>query len=1104
MSDLYTCLSNPANTNKRLTNSIRVFHKLILGILLLLVCATYSFGATVAGYSEYFIPGDEGNMYIAFNALDASASTPMHSLISVTAWADNTIIYYDHWEWAYEFDPANPDAKLTTAIPAGHVEKYVLANAGDIMVFESSNINLPRIDGVTPPTTTCTNYRNKVLVPGGPSITCYDGGDHIYVAGGAVTVTRASWIELVTVGNQSVAWEIYPVKPQLTTYTMPFGENLGFNDFNRVFILVQATADNTTFQVDLNGDGVFDTLNQNRDGDKTDPGDTNTVTLQRGQTFLIDRTSACLNGGAQCLTTPGNVNSGLLIQGNNTLQVKIVAGYPAQTYVARGFSMFPRGFWTKDYYVPLDQPTNAVARGANTDYFLYNPNASQITVTWESTTATGTFNIPAGGTVSYRAVVGNVPVDSGLYFKGTDVFWGVGVGDTGTHHLYEWGFSFLPSTMLYTEHFLGWAPDSNSNPLQAGATDNGVFLTVVQDNTTVFVDTNNDGTADMTYTLNRLQTRYITDPDGDLSQAHFWATGPFTMAYGQDADTARTPGPPGGLDLGYIAIPGSDFVSLVLTVDKSVSPQVVPTAIGSVATFTIKVDSQKYTVDGVNVTDYLPPSWQFVPGFTTITKPDLTQTSSVAAAGTVTTNGTTAVVGSGTAFSSLTAGNPITIAGVGYIIQSITDNTHLTLATNAPAAGGSTYYTISGVEPTVTGAGPYTLTWSSAQLGTNGTPGMNLNQEVMITFRAKTTAVLASGTLSQNRVKAIGTRTFGTPSQTQTFTTTDFAYVTSGAVTITKTSSAANPVSPGDRFTYTVGVANPSTSGVTLTNNSLYDALPAGVTSVAGTTLLTRSSVADAFDIVPVAYTNNNGTRNWNAAWVDSQGDGAGAGHIMIVNGELRLDNSASNEPTIQREANLLGATSAVLSFDFRTDSGVDAADTIYIRARPINTAGWTTVGTFTGITGATSGTFSIDLASFPALLPFTATAGIQFSFANNTYSSANEFFYVNNLSITYDVSVTGGTPPISYQPGLFTRSCQDKTLQPLSTSLWTTPSPQARPLSPTPPRRLRHSFRSPSPLRPRTPCSSRARAAPAPAAGSGLMLTLTGCRILASRACRT
>ena len=105
--------------------------------------------------------------------------------------------------------------------------------------------------------------------------------------------------------------------------------------------------------------------------------------------------------------------------------------------------------------------------------------------------------------------------------------------------------------------------------------------------------------------------------------------------------------------------------------------------------------------------------------------------------------------------------------------------------------------------PPITGAGtapdPYVLAWSSATLGS-----MAENQEITITFTARTTAALAAGTLSRNRVQAVGTRTLGSPSTTQTFTATDFAYVASGSVQIAKTSSAPTPLYPGDRFTYTV------------------------------------------------------------------------------------------------------------------------------------------------------------------------------------------------------------------------------------------------------------------------------------------------------------
>ena len=390
-------------------------------------------------------------------------------------------------------------------------------------------------------------------------------------------------------------------------------------------------------------------------------------------------------------------------------------------YCTRGFSAFPRGFWTSDYYAPLDQPTDT--GNGLTDYYLYNPDSASITVDWQGLTTSGSFAVPAGSAVSFRTATGtNVPAGSGLYFRerNGNVFWGVGSNDA-EDYAHEWGYSLLPSTMLFKEHFLGWAPDAY--PPAAGETDMGAFLSVAQDNTTVFVDYDNNGTTDQTYTLNRLQTQFVVNPTtGDLSGAHFWGTGPFTLAYGQNGNTASTTAP--ALDLGYVAIPGTDFISLVLGVSKSVSPQVVPTASGSTATFTLTVSSQKYTVDGVNVTDYMPPNWQYVAGSTTIVRPDKT-----------------------------------TLSG-------------------APDA-----------DPTVTGvpATGQTLSWSTGQVGNAVAPSMLQNQEITITFTGQTTAAFTAGTLSQNRVTAVGTRTVG--GVTQTFTAKNFAYVTYGNVGFSKQSS---------------------------------------------------------------------------------------------------------------------------------------------------------------------------------------------------------------------------------------------------------------------------------------------------------------------------
>ncbi|MCL5023989.1 MAG: C25 family cysteine peptidase [Nitrospirae bacterium] len=891
--------------------SISVLSRFLLVLMLLAGCATYTYAAAPAGYSEYYIPGDEdimGTVLCAEGSTACPGGYHTHAVISVTVWTDNTTIYYDHWENGYNFDPADPSTADET---------YTM-NTGQIHAFESANIALP-----TTARGTCS-----------PAGTCpYDGRDRIYVAGGVVTVTRVGWIEERGVGLQGTAWEIYPVKPQLTTYVVPFGETSGWYGFQRVNVLIQATKDNTVVTVDLNHDGAPDQLDTDRDGTL----DASSVTLQAGETFLLDDMSAHV--------AAGNLEAGAVITGTETLQVKYITGRTDINNCTRGFSAFPRGFWTKDYYAPLDQPlTDVNGQTSNTDYYLYNPNSAAIAVSWQGSAGSGSFNIPATSTVSFRTASGiGVPAGSGLYFNGSDIFWGVGSNDAdrsgaGTEgYAHEWGYSLLPSTMMYTEHYLGWAPDGYDSArvgppyYRAGDNEMGVFLTAAQDNTRVFVDYNNDGTADQTYTLDRLQTQFIADPDGDMSGARIWATGPFTMAYGQNSHNSDNSSP--ALDLGYIGIPGSDFISLVLSVDKSVSPQVVSTASGSQATFTIKVNSAKYTVDGVVVTDYLPAGWRFVNDSATITRPDQTQITGSAA------------------------------------------------------------------NPTITGSGPYTLEWSSAQTGGN----MLQNQEITITFTGETTRTFSVGEVSENKVRAVGMRTLG--GVTQTFTATDFVFNTFSDNTVgmqvAKSSSvpAATPINPGDTITYTVTVTNPASSTVPLTGVAIYDPLPAGVSYVAGSSQVTGTRATTQTDNVrdtfgSQAYSNNDGSANWAGDWIESDGtQSATGGNVQITNNELRLG-STSN---IYRQVDLSGITAATLTLDYRTSDNVDNGEYAYVEVASSPGGPWTTVLSFQN---DQSGSVNY---SIPSSLR-SATTSVRFRI---TGYDGNEYLYIDNVDITYTHTVS-------------------------------------------------------------------------------------------------
>ncbi len=924
---------------------------------------------TAAGYAEFIIPFDEDVFAYVTQPVSATtigANDTTFTLISVTAWSDTVTIYYDHWENGYGYDPSNPDGPGTD-------EKYTL-NAGQTLNFSSAAVPRPRTGGDGNTYIGGAGNCNAQPAPATALIRttpnlCYDGRDRIVTVGGATTVTRGGYFNTAGMGKlAAIGEEVYPLSPQLIKYILPFGEDNTRNDYQQVLAVVQATEDNTTIQIDFNGDGVFDSFNT-ENGYRTtraDPVDATTVTLQRGQSYVVDRNSDGVAGGTL-------LAKGAVILGSKTLQVEYFYGRTGSNYDSRAVSAFPRGFWTREYYASADGGNAAVCAGGvcNTDVLLYNPNAGTLTINWETTTGTGNFTMAANETAFFQAKTGSyVPDGSGVYLSGTGTFWGTSDIDTNRND-WDWGYSLVPSYLLSQEQTVAWAP-GNSAPQAcntANARGNGLFLTPVFDNTTVFIDANGDGTPDTNasievlrgqttvtpsgsgYKANRLESLYITGSNVtgagagslcDLTGARIYATGPFSMSYGENPDKTSAGG---GLDLGYTVLPSpANWMDLALTVDKSTSPVLVSTVAGATTvTFTLVVDSHLFNIDSVSVIDTLPANWTFDANSAVITLPNLTQISGAAA-------------------------NP---------------------AVSLP-----------------------TLTWGPGLLGS-----MLPNQQIRITFTARTTAAFANGAVTQNNVGAEGTRSVG--GVTQTFKASDFAFntFTDGSVgmQLTKASSVLQPtpVSPGDTLTYTA-IATNSGSSSNLTGVWLYDQLPPGVTSVAGTTTLSRSSVADAFGAN--AYNNSNGTRTWVTDWTETvDGGSATTGDLQVVAGELRLNNDASNEPTVVRRANLAGATSAILSFSYRTSAGVDAADAVQVCGRPSTAAAWTCplspAGNFTGITGVSSGSYSFNLAALGAL---TATAEIRFQFTANTYddTAANESFFVDNLSITYDVSVTVGNPP--------------------------------------------------------------------------------------------
>lgn len=909
---------------------------------------------TPAGVAEYIVPFDEDVFaYVTSRVTGGNvpANSTSRATVDVTAWSNSVRLYYDHWENGYGL---NPDT-LT-----GADEVYELT-VGQTLTFLSAAVPRPRTDGTgngyigtngnctnqpppgTPISRTTTNF-------------CYDGRDRFVTVGGATTVTRGGWLAATDI-HAAVGEEVYPLAPQLIKYVLPFGEDAVRVDYERVVAVIQATENDTTIRIDFNGDGTYDSFNT-ENGYRTqrvDPTDATTLTLQRGESYVLDRDSDGIGG-----TLP----RGVVILGDKTLQVEYFYGDYGSTYNTRAVAAYPRGFWGDEYYAPVDGSTG----GYDTDVTLYNPNASAITISWETTVGSGSFTLAANETAFFQAKTGSfVPDGSALYLKGSGVFWGISDIDTN-NSAYDWSYSLVPSYLLKSDQFISWAPGNTpvQNPPGTNGRAQGIFLTPVQDQTTFFVDRNADGVPDTTfevinggtavaptgngYRANRLQSLYITDNDGDMTGAHIWATGPFAMAYGENPQRASESG---GVDLGYTVLPSpADWMDLALTVDKTTSPTVVSTVAGATTvTYTLVVDSHLFNLTTVDVVDTLPANWTYVANSSTITFPNLTQLTGAAA------------------------------------------------------------------NPTVS---LQTLTWPAGLLG-----GMLPNQRITITFQAKTTAAFASGALTQNSMQATGTRSVGAVSQT--FRATDFVFNTyldsSVGMTVTKAPfpPESTPVSPGDAITYTVTVTNPASSTLPLTGVTVYDSLPPGVTYVAGSAQVTApnpalSNVRDNFG--SNVLNNNDGSVNWVGSWVESDStQSATAGFVQVNGGRLRLTQASD----VYRQVNLSGRSWARLTFDYATSDSLEDADASWVEVATSAAGPWTTVLTFVNDV-AGSVTYHIPAA----LLSATTTV----RFRTTGHGRNGEYTYFDNVDVTFPAT-TGTVTSAGHNPPSFVTAADGYVLGP-------------------------------------------------------------------------
>jgi uncharacterized repeat protein (TIGR01451 family) len=543
--------------------------------------------AMAAGISDYYIPTNSAQIAAIFvdndNDTDANPDLVdedqgMHYVIGLTAYVDNTVVYYDHWENGYGFD------KDTFT---GADESYS-ADQGDVMSFISYNVPVTRLAAPNEPIGACGA---SSINPAGTTTNCYDGGDHIYVTGG-VAATLTVWPESVGTAY-SLSWGLYPTKPYQTTYTIPVGENLtGYLDFSNTYVIVQSTTEGNLVTID----------------DPKTPGLEVSETLGEGE-----------------VTELYHIDSGTLVSAAKPVQTLYIAGRYHGTgdysLELRGFTSIPTNMWGNEYFNPVSGRTG----GNGTDLYIYNPGSAQ-TITWQDLSGSGSFTIGASATLAYSdAAVANhkVPVDSGVRLSGTGNFNVIGSADTEAG-AYEWGFNLIPSGLLANEYFLGWAPGTRDDLGTPTNNCSPVWITATQNNTAVNIDYSPaDGNYETTLVLDQLESVRVYDPDYNNTGMNLVGNGPFAAAWGEaglNQGGSACGGSSPNMDLGYTVVPYlDDFVDIVLDLDKTADPTLILNEVGQVSEFTLAVSTDTLAVNDVDVIDTLPDGWAYVDDSTTIT-----------------------------------------------------------------------------------------------------------------------------------------------------------------------------------------------------------------------------------------------------------------------------------------------------------------------------------------------------------------------------------------------------------------------------------------------------------------------------------------------------
>jgi len=429
---------------------------------------------TDTAFEVYYVPLPDDWLMQHMEDIDedtGSATTggpypPVRSVIGISISAANTIVYYDQWEdGSYDTDIANPtniysssnlsgtqiwgDGILSNGCPPRFRDTDNPCSSPSDDLLEAGDVIV--LDNLVPITALAGGnhgpwYRTSPAYSGRNAADIrYDGKDK-FATNFPVSATRAGWSEGDPPGNNdggpagamfSDATTLEPTKNWGTSFIAPVGTNTtGFSagsDMNYAHLTIQAQQNGTTVCVDV----PPYTAGCNGTGDTS-------TTINQGQQY--DPTAM------PNVNSPQGVPHGTEVRTNYPVQVIEISGDVNSTWATRWYNLKPRNQWTSDYYQPVG------TTGAATGVWVYNPNATSITVNYDFTGVANDGSTTCAAGTSCK--IAEVPAGSGgrFYTANNSVFYPVSVTEASGAQLYDWGFSLLPSDQLSDQILVGWAP----------------------------------------------------------------------------------------------------------------------------------------------------------------------------------------------------------------------------------------------------------------------------------------------------------------------------------------------------------------------------------------------------------------------------------------------------------------------------------------------------------------------------------------------------------------------------------------------------------------------------------------------------------------------